>query len=145
MTTPVENVDRPVWARVRKFLAGYVSGCCLVLAGHPFDTIKVRMQSEGKGGRFVGVVDCVQTTVKREAIEELGIEANFFLRDPLFLTITQTVGPTAGHTDVSLWYLLTASEHDKLDPDPRNRARHMTNWTRPQGLRTVMVCFLSSL
>jgi solute carrier family 25 carnitine/acylcarnitine transporter 20/29 len=82
MTTPVEIVDRPVWTRVRKFLAGYVSGCCLVLAGHPFDTIKVRMQSEGKGGRFVGVVDCVQTTVKREGLRGLykGMGA------PLFMT-----------------------------------------------------------
>ena len=29
------------WTRTRNFLAGYSSGVCLVLAGHPFDTIKV--------------------------------------------------------------------------------------------------------
>ena len=36
------------WPRVRNFLAGYNSGIFLVLAGHPFDTIKVRLQAEGK-------------------------------------------------------------------------------------------------
>ncbi len=56
--------------------------------------------------------------VKREANEELGIEANFLLPDPLFLTVTRTVGETAGHTDVSLWYVLIADEHDRLSPDP---------------------------
>ena len=42
----------------------------------------------------------------RECFEELGIVAEFFKQDPVFLTITKTVGLTAGHTDVSLWYIL---------------------------------------
>ena len=45
-------------------------------------------------------------TAKREALEELNIEAEFALEDPFFLTVTKTVGLTAGHTDVTLWYLL---------------------------------------
>ena len=45
-------------------------------------------------------------TVKREVAEELGIKADFLRNDPLFLTVTKTVGQTAGHTDVSLWYIL---------------------------------------
>ena len=59
------------------------------------------------------------TTAEREAKEELGIQAEFFDRKPLFLTVTETVGLTAGHTDVSLWYLLKASEKEPLTPDPR--------------------------
>lgn len=47
-----------------------------------------------------------QETVKREILEELGIEANFMIEDPFFLTITKTVGLTAGHTDISIWYIL---------------------------------------
>lgn len=47
-----------------------------------------------------------RATVRREVREELGIEAEFLADDPLFLTVTRTVGTTAGHTDVSLWYLL---------------------------------------
>ena len=59
------NNNNETWTRIRKFIAGYVSGACLVLAGHPFDTIKVRMQSEGSASkRFNGVVDCVLKTVK---------------------------------------------------------------------------------
>lgn len=45
-------------------------------------------------------------TVVREAREELGIAANFVWPDPIFLTVTQTQGQSAGHTDVSLWYVL---------------------------------------
>ena len=45
-------------------------------------------------------------TVKREVLEELNTEAEFLLSKPFFLTVTQTVGQTAGHTDVSIWYLL---------------------------------------
>lgn len=70
------------WARGRKFLAGYMSGVCLVLAGHPFDTIKVRMQSEGRAGRFGGVMDCVKQTVRHEGLRGMykGMSA------PLFMT-----------------------------------------------------------
>lgn len=42
----------------------------------------------------------------RECLEELGITAEFWQEAPLFLTSTVTVGLTAGHTDVSLWYVL---------------------------------------
>jgi 8-oxo-dGTP diphosphatase len=61
-------------------------------------------------------------TVVREAREELGIEA-VFLDDgdgngPLFVTVTETVGLTAGHTDVSLWYLLRGRVDDDLAFDP---------------------------
>jgi 8-oxo-dGTP diphosphatase len=48
-------------------------------------------------------------TVKREILEELGIKAHFMIENPIFLTITKTVGQTAGHTDISLWYILKGS------------------------------------
>jgi 8-oxo-dGTP pyrophosphatase MutT (NUDIX family) len=47
-----------------------------------------------------------RATVEREAAEELKLAARFWLPGPLFLTVTRTVGQTAGHTDVSLWYVL---------------------------------------
>ncbi len=58
-----------------------------------------------------------RATVEREAQEELRIAAQFFLPDPLFLTVTQTVGQTAGHTDVSLWYVLIGDCQQSLDYD----------------------------
>jgi len=42
----------------------------------------------------------------RECFEELGIKAEFLKEDPIFLTVTMTVGLTANHTDVTLWYVL---------------------------------------
>ncbi|MDQ3248234.1 MAG: NUDIX domain-containing protein [Chloroflexota bacterium] len=55
-----------------------------------------------------------QATVRREAKEELGLDASFLWPEPLFLTVTQTVGRTAGHTDVSFWYALCGNCGDPL-------------------------------
>ncbi|MBS0186307.1 MAG: NUDIX hydrolase [Proteobacteria bacterium] len=57
-------------------------------------------------GGHVELDEDPKETVRRECFEELMIEAQFWKEDPLFLTSTQTVGLTAGHTDVSLWYVL---------------------------------------
>jgi ADP-ribose pyrophosphatase YjhB (NUDIX family) len=56
-------------------------------------------------------------TVRREAREELSLAAAFLLDGPLFLTVTETVGRTAGHTDVSLWYVLRGSRASSIDYD----------------------------
>ena len=46
-----------------------------------------------------------RATVVRELAEELGLELTETVGAPLMLTISDTVGITAGHTDVSLWYV----------------------------------------
>ncbi len=56
-------------------------------------------------------------TVAREVQEELSIAADFLLDNPLFITVTQTVGSTAGHTDVSLWYVLRGDHQQPLQYD----------------------------
>lgn len=53
----------------------------------------------------------------REAKEELSIEGVFLYDGPLFLTITETVGKTAGHTDVSLWYVLEGNRTERVTFD----------------------------
>ncbi len=58
------------------------------------------------GGGHVEGGEHPTDTVRREVREELGIEAHFLVERPLFITVTQTIGQTAGHTDVSLWYVL---------------------------------------
>ncbi len=67
-------------------------------------------------GGHVELNELPAATVVREAKEELAIEATFLweLQAPLFVTVTQTVGLTAGHTDVSLWYVLRGSVHQRL-------------------------------
>jgi 8-oxo-dGTP pyrophosphatase MutT (NUDIX family) len=47
-------------------------------------------------------------TVTRELIEELGFAAAHGIDPPCMITCTDTVGLTAGHTDVSLWYVVHA-------------------------------------
>lgn len=71
--SPSATATQPstVWPAARRFLAGYFSGCALVLAGHPFDTIKVRIQTEGRGGRFNGPLDALMQTVRGEGTRGL--------------------------------------------------------------------------
>ncbi|MCZ7426470.1 NUDIX domain-containing protein [Micromonospora sp. WMMA1949] len=61
-------------------------------------------------------------TVRRELREELGVAAVFappFGERPAFLTVTETVGPPElRHTDVSLWYVLSAHRDQRFTPDP---------------------------
>ncbi len=56
-------------------------------------------------------------TVKREAYEELQIEAEFCIDHPLMITSTETVGSTAGHIDVSLWYVLRGNRKKEMEYD----------------------------
>jgi len=56
-------------------------------------------------------------TVRRECMEELGIEATFLHDDPQFITVTVTNGQ-GEHTDVSLWYVLQAGETTPLVIEP---------------------------
>jgi 8-oxo-dGTP diphosphatase len=80
-------------------------------------------------------------TARREAREELGIEADFALAGalPFFVTVTQTVGlagepdqaAAGSHTDVSLWYLLAGTVGMLIAADPREFAAGRW-WTQPE-------------
>jgi len=57
-------------------------------------------------------------TVVREVKEELGLEvAESDIGPPLMVTVTETVGLSHGHTDVSLWYAVRGSRNATLDYD----------------------------
>ena len=77
-------------------------------------------------GGHVEINEHPMETVKREVKEELGIEAKFLFEDPLFLTVTNTVGNIAPHTDVSLWYLLKGNRNDHLRFD--SNEFHQIRW-----------------
>ena len=53
-------------------------------------------------------------TVMRAVQEELGMTADFLTPHPVFLTVTDTVGLTAGHTDVSLWFVYMGTRTARL-------------------------------
>jgi 8-oxo-dGTP diphosphatase len=59
-----------------------------------------------------------RTTVMREIREELGLDLSDAPGKPLMLTIAETVGLSAGHTDVSLWYVINADRSTPLAFDP---------------------------
>jgi 8-oxo-dGTP pyrophosphatase MutT (NUDIX family) len=57
-------------------------------------------------------------TARREAHEELGVDYNSAdIGSPAFLSLIDTVGKTAGHTDVCLWYVLPAQREWQLRQD----------------------------
>lgn len=76
-------------------------------------------------GGHVEIDEDPKATVERECFEELNIAADFWSPHPLFLTSTLTVGLTAGHTDVSLWYVLYGHSHKaySFDKDEFNEIR----------------------
>lgn len=53
----------------------------------------------------------------REAKEELGFEGDFLRQEPVLITSTETVGKTAGHVDVSIWYVLQGDREARLEFD----------------------------
>lgn len=70
-------------------------------------------------GGHVHLNESPRDAVVRETEEEFGIRAIFLHNNerPFFVTVTKTVGLTPGHIDVSLWYLLRGSIHDKVRYD----------------------------
>lgn len=55
----------------KNFVAGGVGGAFTVLVGHPFDTVKVRLQTmpaiqPGTQPLYKGALDCVKKTVAKE-------------------------------------------------------------------------------
>ena len=67
-----------------------------------------------------------RATVARELREELGLELRQPVVAPLMLTCSQTVGITAGHTDVSLWYVINAKRSEPLTFDTEEF--HSVRW-----------------
>ena len=73
-----------------------------------------------------------QETVAREIVEELGIDAEFILDQPFFLTVTPTTGEKGRHTDVSLWYLVKGNAAKTLEYDAEEF--HDIRWFAPDEI-----------
>lgn len=61
---------------IKYFLSGGFGGVCTVIAGHPLDTIKVRLQTmplpaAGQKPQYAGTYDCARKTVQREGFRGL--------------------------------------------------------------------------
>eukprot|EP00112_Aurelia_sp_Birch-Aquarium-sp1_P016853 Seg3850.2 transcript_id=Seg3850.2/GoldUCD/mRNA.D3Y31 product="Mitochondrial carnitine/acylcarnitine carrier protein" protein_id=Seg3850.2/GoldUCD/D3Y31 len=63
-------------SNLKNFVSGGCGGISLVLAGHPLDTIKVRLQTQatpkpGEVAQFNGLIDCAKKTIKHEGVRGL--------------------------------------------------------------------------
>jgi solute carrier family 25 carnitine/acylcarnitine transporter 20/29 len=71
---------------LRSFTAGAVGGVCAVIVGHPFDLVKVRMQTAEKGV-YSGAFDVVRKTIAREGLARglyAGVSAPLVGVTPMF-------------------------------------------------------------
>ncbi|CCE86730.1 Piso0_005239 [Millerozyma farinosa CBS 7064] len=58
----MEEVDSVLVDNVKSFAAGGFGGICAVLTGHPFDLVKVRLQT----GLFNSSIECVKQTIVKD-------------------------------------------------------------------------------
>ncbi|KAJ9612776.1 uncharacterized protein PV06_08414 [Exophiala oligosperma] len=65
-----ESKDRSFLSAYKGFVAGIFSGIAKLSVGHPFDTIKVRLQTSEKS-HFRGPWDCLVQTIKKEGPQGL--------------------------------------------------------------------------
>lgn len=61
----VETAAKKSFQSLRDLIAGGVGGVCAVVVGHPFDLVKVRLQTAEKGV-YNGAMDVVRKTIARE-------------------------------------------------------------------------------
>jgi 8-oxo-dGTP diphosphatase len=86
-------------------------------------------------GGHVEVDEHPAHTARREIEEELGLTGDDAAlgKRAVFLTVTRTVGVDAGHTDVSLWFVLDSRREHALTPDQGEF--HRVRWWSPGELR----------
>ena len=87
-------------------------------------------------GGHVELGEDPRVTVVRELQEELGLVISpESVGAPLMVTVTQTVGLTAGHTDVSLWYVVRGDRSSEVsfDREEFNEVRWFTFGEVPLG------------
>lgn len=108
---PLFRISKP--ANPRKHLVSYFA---LVDDGHILLVDHKNAQRWLPTGGHVEPGEDPRLTVVRELKEELGIEVALAdVGPPLMVTVSETVGLTSGHTDVSLWYVVRGSRTVALD------------------------------
>lgn len=105
---------------------------CLLLGDH------VKSLLQLPSGGHVEPNEHPADTVRREAMEELGVKAQFLNNArPFFITVTSTnpLSEHTPHTDVSLWYLLQGDSFATIDFD-RREFHDVTWWTFDEIMET---------
>lgn len=123
-------VSEETYSRVMGFVAGMFSGVAKNTVGHPFDTVKVRLQTSqvgsGAGIQFKGPLDCVYKTLKNQGIR--GLYLGF--TPPLFGWIMMDSALLGSlHNYRMLLHKYVYPEHDKLPLSGCIISGVMAGWT----------------
>ena len=62
-----EVVAAKSFAGLRSLAAGGFGGVCAVISGHPFDLVKVRLQT-AEAGVYKGAIDCLVKGIARDGV-----------------------------------------------------------------------------
>ncbi|KAJ4516510.1 carnitine transporter [Exophiala dermatitidis] len=82
----VKETAKGAVSGLRSLAAGGVGGVCAVIVGHPFDLVKVRLQTADKGV-YTGAIDVVKKTIAREGLARglyAGVSAPLVGVTPMF-------------------------------------------------------------
>lgn len=82
----VKSATKSSLQSLRALVAGGVGGVCAVVVGHPFDLVKVRLQTAEKGV-YSGAMDVVRKTIAREGLARgmyAGVSAPLVGVTPMF-------------------------------------------------------------
>ena len=71
LKTELVEATKATASSFRSLAAGGVGGVCAVVVGHPFDLVKVRLQTAEKG-IYTGALDVVRKTIAREGLVRVG-------------------------------------------------------------------------
>jgi solute carrier family 25 carnitine/acylcarnitine transporter 20/29 len=63
----VKEASKQTLSSFRSLISGGAGGVCAVVVGHPFDLVKVRLQTAEKGV-YTGAIDVVRKTIAREGL-----------------------------------------------------------------------------
>jgi solute carrier family 25 (mitochondrial carnitine/acylcarnitine transporter), member 20/29 len=76
-------------AQLRSLAAGAFGGVCAVVVGHPFDLVKVRLQTAEKGV-YTGAIDVVKKSIARDGLRRglyAGVSAPLVGVTPMCMSI----------------------------------------------------------
>eukprot|EP00698_Gefionella_okellyi_P018352 TRINITY_DN5493_c0_g1_i2.p2 TRINITY_DN5493_c0_g1~~TRINITY_DN5493_c0_g1_i2.p2 ORF type:complete len:318 (+),score=68.18 TRINITY_DN5493_c0_g1_i2:35-955(+) len=134
--------------------SGIMGGMGLVLAGHPLDTIKVRMQTmptpaPGQAPMFTGMIDCLVKTVRNETVFGLfkGMGSPLVGVPPMYAVVFASYGwcaklvrdPATGDAPLSIWRTMLAGAGSGAittvvtTPVEGIKARLQVQYHRPKG------------
>ncbi|KAG1465420.1 hypothetical protein G6F56_004888 [Rhizopus delemar] len=66
-----ELSEKPNMNTFNSVLAGLIGGLAGLAVGHPFDTVKVRLQSRELASKYKGTLNCFMVTIKEEKLRGL--------------------------------------------------------------------------